>query len=221
MDSLSALLAATITGLVALPLMGQQPAKPADTGTIEGTRSSPSEQAGPSVPVSSVVQCASSGPETKHCPADTSAGVIMLHPSGSVACLLGRNWGYDANSIWVLEGCSGTFATGSASPAAGPPAVVSTSLTPTVTKSVTTGVNPEIASGDKYVGEFAPYGSLRTIIGTSSSGAEVQDDASRIGIKLSTLGPIKVFAQLELGVNLVQSNVQFNAGASTGGALAR
>ena len=141
----------------------------------------------------------------------------MLHPSGSVACLLGRNWGYDANSIWVLEGCSGTFATGSASPAAGPPAVVSTSLTPTVTKSVTTGVNPEIASGDKYVGEFAPYGSLRTIIGTSSSGAEVQDDASRIGIKLSTLGPIKVFAQLELGVNLVQSNVQFNAGASTEG----
>jgi hypothetical protein len=217
MDSLSALLAATITGLVALPLMGQQPAKPADTGTIEGTRSSPSEQAGPSVPVSSVVQCASSGPETKHCPADTSAGVIMLHPSGSVACLLGRNWGYDANSIWVLEGCSGTFATGSASPAAGLPPVVSTSLTPTVTKSVTTGVNPEIASVDKYVGEFAPYGSLRTIIGASSSGAEVQDDASRIGIKLSTLGPIKVFAQLELGVNLVQSNVQFNAGASTEG----
>ena len=25
----------------------------------------------------------------------------MLHPTGGVACLLGRNWGYDANSVWV------------------------------------------------------------------------------------------------------------------------
>ena len=217
MDSLkSALLVATITGLAALPMMGQQSSMLVDTGTDEGTRSSPSGQTGTSVAVSSVVECASSGPETKHCPADTSAGVIMLHPSGSVACLLGRNWGYDANSVWVSEGCSGTFATGSTMPAAAP-AAVSSILTPTVTKSVTTGVNPEIASDNKYVGEFAPYGSLRTIIGTSPSGAEVQDDASRIGIKFSSLGPIKVFAQLEWGVNIVQSNVQFNAGATTEG----
>lgn len=142
----------------------------------------------------------------------------MLHPSGSVACLLGRNWGYDANSVWVTEGCSGTFATGSTMPAAAPTAV-SNLLTPAVTNSVTTGLNPEIASDNKYIGEFAPYGSLRTIIGASPNGAEVQDDASRIGINFSSLGPIKVFAQLEWGVNIVQSNVSFNAGETTEGSF--
>jgi predicted porin len=216
MDNLRiALIVATITALTALPITGQQPSMLVDARTDEGARSSPAAQAGTSVAVSSVVECASSGPEMKHCAADTSAGVIMLHPSGSVACLLGRNWGYDASSVWVTEGCSGTFATGSTTPASAPE--VSNILPTAVTKSVTTGVNPEIASDNKYVGQFAPYGSLRTIIGASPSGAEVQDDASRIGINFSSLGKIKVFAQLEWGVNIVQSNVQFNAGATTEG----
>ena len=122
----------------------------------------------------------------------------MLHPSGSVSCLLGRNWGYDANSVWVTEGCSGTFATGSTTPAAAP-ALASNLLTPAVTESVTTGLNPEIASDHKYIGEFAPYGSLRTIIGASPSGAEVQDDASRVGINFSSLGKIQSLCATGVG----------------------
>jgi Protein of unknown function (DUF3011) len=67
------------------------------------------------VTVSSVVTCVSTGDQRQHCDADTSAGVVMLQPTGATACLLGRNWGYDAQGVWVSEGCGGQFATGSAS----------------------------------------------------------------------------------------------------------
>jgi hypothetical protein len=68
------------------------------------------------------------GPRT-NCPADTSGGVVLLSSSGTGACLLGRTWGYEANSVWVSDGCGGDFfasrapaaPTAAAPPAAAPP----------------------------------------------------------------------------------------------------
>jgi hypothetical protein len=76
---------------------------------------------------------------------------------------------------------------------------------------VTTGVNPDL----QYTGFFQPYGSLRTIIGISNAGAQVQDDATRVGLNLATRGAIRVFGTTEWGINLVQSETTFNAGATT------
>lgn len=57
--------------------------------------------------------CASAVGERQHCPADTTSGVLLVQSTGSVACLLGKNWGYDDTGVWVSDGCSGEFAVGS------------------------------------------------------------------------------------------------------------
>ena len=177
--------------------------------------STSAQQNSTQVTVSSVVTCVSTGDQRQHCAADTSAGVVMLRPTGETACLLGRNWGYDAQGVWVSEGCGGQFATGSASRSAKVSVEVN-AYTETADQKVdlapvTTGTNPEI----NYFGMFNPYGSLRNIVSISDSGAQVQDNASRMGINFSTFGPIKVFATGEWGVNLVRSETTFNAGATT------
>ena len=167
------------------------------------------------VTVSSVVSCTSAGDQHQHCSADTRAGIVLLRSTGEAACLLGRNWGYDAQGVWVSEGCGGQFATGSASLPAKESVKVN-AYTDSADQSaelssVTTGTNPDL----HYFGMFNPYGSLRNIVSISDSGAQVQDNASRMGINFSTFGPIKVFATGEWGVNLVRSETTFNAGAST------
>ena len=73
------------------------------------------EQNSAQATVSSVVSCVSKGKERQQCPADTRAGIVMLRPTGEAACLLGRNWGYDDQGVWVSEGCGGEFGTGSTS----------------------------------------------------------------------------------------------------------
>ena len=42
--------------------------------------------------------------------------MVLQSSTGSVACLLGKNWGYDDAGIWVSDGCGGEFLTGQASP---------------------------------------------------------------------------------------------------------
>ncbi len=167
------------------------------------------------VTVSSVVTCVSTGDQHQHCLADTSAGVVMLRQSSETNCLLGRNWGYDAQGVWVSEGCGGEFATGSTSRSAPAPGEANAYVEPADQKAematVTTGINPNV----HYFGMLNPYGSLRTIVGISDAGAQVQDDASRVGINFTTFGRIKVFGTAEWGVNLVQSETTFNAGATT------
>jgi len=166
--------------------------------------------------VSSVVSCVSKGRERQQCPADTRAGIVMLHPTGEAACLLGRNWGYDDQGVWVSEGCGGEFATGSTSRTTVNVTATTEHVVTAVPKSemetVTTGVNPDI----HYTGAFQPYGSLRTIISIPANGsAEVQDNATRVGINFSTFGPVKVIGTGEWGINLVQSETTLNAGATT------
>ena len=58
------------------------------------------------------VTCESRPGERQHCPADTSAGVILLRSMGAAPCLLGRTWGYDDAGIWVSDGCSAEFVAG-------------------------------------------------------------------------------------------------------------
>ena len=177
--------------------------------------STSAQQNSTQVTVSSVVTCVATGDQRQHCPANTSAGIVMLRQSSETSCLLGRNWGYDAQGVWVSEGCGGEFATGSTSRSAAIPAeanaVVESADQKAEMVTVTTGTNSNV----RYTGMFNPYASLRNVISISNAEAEVQDDASRIGINLNTFGAIKVFGTAEWGVNLVQSETTFNAGATT------
>lgn len=177
--------------------------------------STSAQQNSTQVTVSSVVTCVSTGDQRQHCAANTNAGIVMLRQSSEASCLLGRNWGYDAQGVWVSEGCGGEFATGSTSRSVAMPAEAKALAEPAEQNAelaaVTTGNNPKL----EYTGLFNPYGSIRTIIGISNTGAEVQDDATRMGINFSTFGPIKVVGTAEWGINLVQSETTFNAGATT------
>ena len=67
--------------------------------------------------ISSSVTCSSEEGKEQHCPADTTAGVVLLKSIGSNSCLLGKNWGYDDTGIWVKNGCSGDFMVSQASSA--------------------------------------------------------------------------------------------------------
>ena len=59
-----------------------------------------------------VLICASQPGERTHCPADTSAGVVLVRSTGAAPCLLGKTWGYDDTGIWVSDGCGGEFVAG-------------------------------------------------------------------------------------------------------------
>ncbi len=138
--------------------------------------------------MSAIVNCISKPGGRQECAADTSAGVALIRSTGEAACLLGKNWGYDSNGVWVSDGCGGEFATGS---------------------------SKEIRAGNEFLGMFEPYGQLRAHLAAFNDDAEVQDNASRIGINFATRGKIKIFAGTEWGVNLVQSDNQFNLGGSS------
>ena len=161
--------------------------------------STSAQQNSTQVTVSSVISCVSTGNQRQQCPANTSAGVVMLHQSSETSCLLGRNWGYDAQGVWVSEGCGGEFATGSTSRSVASPheanALVESVDQKAEMATVTTGTNPEL----HYTGMFNPYGSLRTIVATSDAGAQVQDDASRVGINFAPSVRSRCLARLSGG----------------------
>lgn len=86
-------------------------------GTATPARAQDAPDASPAPAItqaqSGTVTCTSvpGGPQV-HCPADTSNGVILVNSTGPTACLLGRTWGYDKDSVWVSDGCVGEFRTG-------------------------------------------------------------------------------------------------------------
>ena len=129
--------------------------------------------------VSSVVSCVSKGRERQQCSADTRAGIVMLRSTGDAACLLGRNWGYDDQGVWVSEGCGGDFGTGSSSRASAPTALgaalVKSVEEPSVMETVTTGTNPKVYPASSPMGVFAPSFPFQP------TEAEVQDDATASG----------------------------------------
>jgi hypothetical protein len=133
--------------------------------------------------VTSVITCTSKSGERQVCKADTSAGVALLHSTGDSVCLLGKNWGYDDTGVWVSNGCGGEFVVGGSKEASGL---------------------------SNFVGMFEPYGQIRVHLAAYQSDAQVQDNATRLGINFATRGKIKVIAGTEWGVNLVQSESDFN-----------
>ena len=148
------------------------------------------QQAPTSQPTQTAITCVAKLGERRVCTADTTAGVVLVRSIGESECLLGKNWGYDDAGVWVSNGCGGEFGVGNGKQAAksGP--------TPT-----------------GFVGLFEPYGSLRTHVATFNDDLEVQDNATRVGINFATYGKVKLIAGAEWGVNLVQSETQFNLSA--------
>jgi hypothetical protein len=76
--------------------------------------------AAPGSAAPATVVCTSDAGGRNRCPADTSAGVALVHSTGTAACLLGKTWGYDDQGIWVSDGCSAEFMTGSSTRPGGP-----------------------------------------------------------------------------------------------------
>jgi predicted porin len=56
------------------------------------------------------IDCSAGEGSRTTCAADTSAGVVLTAQAGSANCVLGTTWGYDAQGVWVADGCRGTFA---------------------------------------------------------------------------------------------------------------
>ena len=97
------MISASVLLLATLAAQDQAPTTtPADGAGSTGSQSSTQ------VPT---VTCSSISGRT-HCPADTSAGVVLMRSTGTAPCLLGRTWGYDQQGVWVADGCSAVFATG-------------------------------------------------------------------------------------------------------------
>jgi hypothetical protein len=131
--------------------------------------------------------CVSEPGEQQHCAADTTAGVALVKETGTTPCILGNNWGYDAQGVWVSDGCSAEF---------------------------TLGKVDSSQDEDDFLGKFEPYGRFLAHVAMFDDEAVVQDNASWIGMRFSTGESVKFFAGLELGVNLI-GGPQLNAGAST------
>jgi Protein of unknown function (DUF3011) len=72
----------------------------------------PSSPPGAAQTLATSLTCTSKPGERTQCPADTSAGVVLLRSAGDAPCLLGKTWGYDQTSVWVADGCSAEFGTG-------------------------------------------------------------------------------------------------------------
>jgi hypothetical protein len=56
-----------------------------------------------------LVLCESADGKLNRCPADIGGGVRLARQVSDSACRFGRDWGYDANGIWVNNGCRGEF----------------------------------------------------------------------------------------------------------------
>ncbi len=138
-------------------------------------------------------ECGSDG-SRQHCAADTSAGVLLARPTATAACVLGDSWGYDTTGIWVDKGCRAEFLLGDPDPGA-----------------------PENKDLYDFFGLFEPYGRLRGQVAWFNEDVEVQDNSSYLGLKFSTRGAVRFFAQTEWRVSLVRGGQEFNAGATTTG----
>jgi len=99
----------------------------AAAGQREQAEASPTTTSAPadaSAPATVNVTCQSRESRRTSCPANTSSGVVLIKSTGSAECVLGKNWGYDTDDVWVSDGCGGEFLLGPAiaQAAAQPPA---------------------------------------------------------------------------------------------------
>lgn len=61
----------------------------------------------------STIVCESRGGAPQTCSVNTSGGVRLTRQLSSQGCWQGDTWGYDANRIWVSNGCRAEFEVGS------------------------------------------------------------------------------------------------------------
>lgn len=80
---------------------------------ITGSRTLPASMLSSSQPT---ITCSSKNGRREHCRVDTSGGMILVRQLSDSDCQLNRTWGYDANGIWVTDGCRGEFAAGGFAP---------------------------------------------------------------------------------------------------------
>jgi predicted porin len=159
----------------------------------------------------SIVTCVSDG-ERRHCPADTSAGIMITRSTGTSTCLLGRNWGYDARGVWVTEGCGGEFIVAGTAEVAGTAqsAVVAEPVPEPVPEAV-----PEQEARDDEAGGFSVYTRFGAITAVTQDEVEVQDNGSRVRFEYATGDDIRFFAKGEWAINLTGARTDFNPGEST------
>ncbi len=101
-------------------------------------------QGTPTADQAGTVACVAAGSERQHCPADTSGGIALMRATGSSPCLLGRNWGYDDQGVWVAEGCGGEFMLGQSTrvPATAPAVAAAPESSPTAPTAPVVAVVP-------------------------------------------------------------------------------
>lgn len=58
------------------------------------------------------IVCESQNNALNRCSADTYYGVSLARQLSQNACVRGRSWGFDANGIWVKDGCRAEFVVG-------------------------------------------------------------------------------------------------------------
>ena len=133
--------------------------------------------------------CGSEASGRQHCDADTSAGVVLARATGNASCVLGDTWGTDGTGVWTNRGCRGEFVLGN--------------------------TDDKDRDPEGTFGTFEPYGRVLAHVAAYDDQMEVQDNASWVGLRFATRGPITFFAATEWGVNLVRGGTQFSAGATT------
>lgn len=161
---------------------------------------------------SATVICSSDDDARRHCAAYTDAGVALERSIGQANCLLGRNWGYDAEGIWVTEGCGAQFVVGNAAHeeqrlAARNAAPGSPSSPP--------AVEAIRAEADPRDHELSVYGRLGVLTALTAGEAQVQDNASRLRFDYSSTSTHRFFAAAEWAVNLTTSASTINPGETT------
>ncbi|MCH5375877.1 MAG: DUF3011 domain-containing protein, partial [Planctomycetes bacterium] len=140
------------------------------------------------------VMCNSEAGQREYCAADTSAGVVLTQQSSRAPCLLGKTWGYDDSGIWVAEGCAGRFSAAA---------------------TAETAAHSADVDGSSFDGEIEVYSRLRGHVAFYNSEAEIQDNASWIGLRANAGKKIRAFAATEWAVNIIQNDQLFNPGAAT------
>ncbi|HSQ68839.1 MAG TPA: porin [Steroidobacteraceae bacterium] len=160
-----------------------------------------------------VLSCVSVDGERQHCPGYTGAGVALGMSTGRATCLLGRNWGYDADGVWVTEGCGGEFLLGKpdheerrlAAQGGGPTDSAERSADAASAKTA------EPAS----LGDYLVYTRFGAQLAAANDEAEIQDARSRIGFQYETGQDIRFFADAEWSVNLTANARSFYPGETT------
>lgn len=160
-----------------------------------------------------LLNCASVDGGRQHCAGYTGAGVALGKSTGSATCLLGRNWGYDADGVWVTEGCGGEFVLGNPDHeerrlAAQANAAASGSGLPADAASA--GSVESVSLGDYLV--YTRFGAQ---LAANNDEAEIQDARSRIGFQYETGEDIRLFADAEWSVNLTANPSTFYPGETT------